>query len=206
MSARRGTLVLIALVLAWVGVARGQTPDDTVHVGDRVLLRVEGEQQWSDTFTVTPGPALVLPSIGQLSLAGARRGSIEPFLSQALAGYLKDPIVHARVLVRLAVLGDVEHPGFYAVPADAVVTQALMVAGGPTKDARVSDIRIERGEAPVWQGKGLQQAITGGMTVAQMQLRSGDRIIVPRRRNTGAMFLALLVAVPGIVYGVTRGF
>jgi protein involved in polysaccharide export with SLBB domain len=196
----RLSAALIALAACVVPPAHAQTPDDSLHVGDRVLLRVEGEQQWSDTFTVTPGPALVLPAVGELPLRGARRGNIEPYLARALGEYLKDPVVHARVLVRLAVLGDVEHPGFYAVPADAVVTQALMVAGGPTREAGMSSMRIERGDQQLWGGRKLEQAITSGMTVAQMQLRSGDRIVIPKHHDTRALFLAVLLAIPGLVY------
>jgi protein involved in polysaccharide export with SLBB domain len=183
-----------------------QIPDDTVQVGDRILLRVEGEQQFTDTFTVTPGPALVLPTIGEVTLKDVRRAQVEPYLARELARFLKQPVVHARVLVRLAVLGEVEHPGFYAVPADAVLTQAIMAAGGPTREAKYTHMRIERDQSPVWSGEALQQSITRGLTVAQMKLRSGDQILVPRRHNAAvtAQVIGVLLTIPAVIYGVTR--
>src|SRR5439155_1611991 len=82
--------------------------------------------------------ALKLRAIGTVSLAGVRRADLESYLARELAKYLRNPVVHAHVLVRVAILGEVEHPGFYAVPADLVLGDALMRAGGPTRDSRVA--------------------------------------------------------------------
>ena len=105
-------------------------------------------------------------------------------------------------------LGEVERPGFYAVPADAVLTQAIMTAGGPTRDAKFSRIRIERDHASVWSGDVLQQKIAQGLTVDQMQLHSGDQIVVPRRHDAVAFVqvLGVLLTVPAAIYGLTRLF
>jgi len=205
-----------ARCLAWTALAvscltgrlTAQVPDDTVRVGDRVLLRVEGEQQLSDTFTVSPGPLLVLPAVGELALKGVRRAEVETYLAHELAQFLKQPVVQARVLVRLAVLGEVEHPGFYAVPADALLSQAIMTAGGLTHEAKFSHLRIERDEAPALSGHALQQAVARGLTVDQMKLRSGDRIIVPRRRDATAtvQVLGVLLTLPAAIYGLSRLF
>jgi protein involved in polysaccharide export with SLBB domain len=175
-------------------------------VADRILLRVEGEQQLSDTFTVVPGPALVLPVIGTVPLAEVRRADIEPYLKRELARFLKDPVVHVRVLLRLAVLGEVGRPGFYAVPADAALADALMAAGGPTRDSKLADLRVEREASPLWSNDSLQRAMAQGMTVDQLGLRSGDRIIVPRRRDSEAILrvLGILVTIPAAIYGVTK--
>src|SRR2546426_6307818 len=46
------------------------------QVGDRILLKVEGDSQFSDTFTVGPGPGLTLPVIGEIPLVGVRRADV----------------------------------------------------------------------------------------------------------------------------------
>ena len=208
-AVRSGHLLVVVLALACLATPmRAQSGDDTVHVGDRILLQVEGEPQLSDTFTVGRGPAIMLPAVGQLALSGVRRTEVEPYLARELGRFLKSQVVHARVLVRLAVLGEVEHPGFYAVPADVIVTQAIMLAGGPTREARVSELRIERDRAPVWSGKAMQESLSRGLTVNQMNLRSGDEIVVPRRRDTLAtvQILGALLTIPIAVYGLTTMF
>ena len=112
------------------------------------------------------------------------------------------------MLVRLSILGEVERPGFYAVPADAVVTDAIMAAGGPTRDSKVGSARIERDAVQLWSGDELQGAIARGMTVDQMKLRSGDRIIVPRRHDaaTMAQVFGILLTLPAAIYGLTKLF
>src|SRR5436190_15055939 len=84
------------------------------QVGDRILLRVEGDSALSDTFTVVAGPALRLPAIGEISLAGVRRNDLEAHLTRELGHYIKDPVVQARALIRVSVLGEVVRPGYYA--------------------------------------------------------------------------------------------
>src|SRR2546428_212406 len=110
MLARLAALALLAVALA--GGAAARAPTDESQTGDRILLRVEGDSTLTDTFTVSRGPALVLRVIGELPLAGVRRADIEPYLARQIGRFLKDPIVHARVLIRLSILGEVGRPGF----------------------------------------------------------------------------------------------
>src|SRR2546421_7784795 len=142
------TIVRLAALMLMAGPAAAQTATGAAtgdfQPNDQILLEVEGDSQFTKRFTVGPGPALVLPVIGAIPLAGVRRAQVETYLTQQLKRYIKDPMVHAKVLVRLSVLGEVEHPGFYPVAADAPVSDALMAAGGPTKDAKFTGTRIAR--------------------------------------------------------------
>src|SRR5437899_12782544 len=110
--ARPAALVLLAVAVA--GRAAAQDPPDEFQIGDRILLRVEGDSSLSDTFTVSRGPALVLRVIGEVPLAGVRRADIEPYLARQIGRFLKDPVVHARALIRVSILSEVARPGFYA--------------------------------------------------------------------------------------------
>jgi protein involved in polysaccharide export with SLBB domain len=209
MNARTACLTLA--VLAGMPVAGGaqQGGGDAgaaLQVGDRILLQIEGDSTLTDTFTVSAGPALSLPGIGAVTLAGVRRADLEAHLTRELARYLKHPVVHAHVLLRLSIVGEVEHPGFYAVPSDLVLADALMRAGGPTRDAVVTKLRIERDRARIWEGESLQQAIAQGRTIDQLGLRAGDRVVVPRAHNseTTVRILAALVTIPAAVFAITR--
>jgi len=183
-------------------------PATGFQVGDQISLQVEGDTALSHTFTVGAGPALTLPVIGAIPLAGVQRAVVETYLTQQLGRYVKSPVVHAKALVRLSILGEVERPGFYAVPADAVMGDALMVAGGPTRDAKVGDWRVERNGERVWAGDALRQAIAQGMTIDQMNLHTGDQILVPREVRKDAettwRIIGILVTLPVAIYGLTR--
>src|SRR5947209_11241786 len=187
----------VAFVLCAAG-GRGfaQTPTTAFQAGDRILLHVEGDSALSDTFTVVAGPALRLPAIGEISLAGVRRTDLEAHLTRELGRYIKDPVVQARALIRISVVGEVTRPGYYAVPSDLVVADALMVAGGATKDARVDRLRILRGNASLWSGNALQTEIARGATLDQLGIRAGDRIQVPGHRDAESTW-----RIVGIVVG-----
>src|SRR6266566_2125690 len=151
-------------------------------VGDRILLQVEGEPTLSDTFTVGLGGQLTLPLVGAVPLAGVLRSELHEYLTRRLAQNLRDPEVRTRSFVRLSIQGAVTHPGYYGVPADALLSDAVMAAGGTTQEANVARLRIERNSKPLWEGKALQQAIAQGRTLDDAGLIAGDQYIVPRRR------------------------
>ncbi|HTI03947.1 MAG TPA: SLBB domain-containing protein [Gemmatimonadales bacterium] len=176
-------LLGLALAVMIATPAMAQMPAPAFQVGDRVLLRVEGDSALSDTFTVVAGPALQLPDIGEISLAGVRRTDLESHLQQALRRYIKDAVVHARALIRVSVVGEVARPGFYAVPIDLVLPDALMLAGGATQTARVDKLRVMRGTTALWDGDRLQAAVAQGSTLDQLGIQAGDRIQVPGDRD-----------------------
>jgi len=178
------------------------------QVGDQISLQVEGDTVFSKTYTVGEGLVLTLPVIGAIPLAGVQRADVESYLTKQLGRFLKEPMLHAKGLVRLSILGEVEHPGFYAVPADEVIGDALMVAGGPTRNAKVGDWRIERNGERVWDGDPLRQAIARNMTIDQMNLHTGDQIVVPlmprKDAETTWRIIGILVSLPVAIYGLTR--
>jgi protein involved in polysaccharide export with SLBB domain len=175
--------VLLATASAGIVPAAAQTRATGFQVGDRILLHVEGDSALTDTFTVVAGPALRLPNIGEIPLAGVQRGDIEAHLTRALGRYINDPVIQARALIRVSVVGEVTRPGFYAVPIDLVLADALMLAGGTTREARVDRLSILRGSSSLWGGEKLQAAIARGATLDDLGIRGGDRIQVPGDRD-----------------------
>jgi polysaccharide export outer membrane protein len=180
----------------------------TFQVGDRVSIRVEGDTILTNTYTVGPGPTLVLPEIGVIALRGVRRTEAETYLRQQIGRYLKDPVVHAKALLRVSVIGEVQHPGFYSVAFDAALEDALMQAGGPTRDAKVPAMRVEREGKTVLQGDSLQLALARGLSADQVGLRDGDRFVLPRMAvkdpESTWRILGILVTIPVAIYGITR--
>jgi len=178
------------------------------RVGDRILLIVEGEKELSDTFTVGLGGQLTLPLIGNLPLEGVLRSELQDYLIHRLAQNLRDPEVRTRAFVRLSVQGAVTHPGYYGVPADALLSDALMAAGGTMPEANLARLRIERDGKPIWEGKALQQVIAEGRTLDGAGLVAGDQVIVPRRSGATAgdvlRLVGVLVTIPVTIYTLTR--
>src|SRR2546422_10990941 len=199
-------LALLLLTCPLAGQSAKQAPQSDFELGDQILLEVEGDSQFTHVFAVGPGPALTLPVIGAIPLNGVRRANVESYLGQQLARYMKNPVVHAKVLVRLGVLCEAEHPGYYAVAAGAVVSDALMAAGGPTKDAKFTAARIERGGKGLYVGNAFQDAFARGLTVEGLGLHTGDRIVVPRRADPESKWriLAPIAGIPAPIIIATQ--
>ena len=68
--------------------------------GDRVALRVVGEQTLTDTFTVTTERTLELPNMAPVSVAGVLRSELRPYLTKQLGRYIRNPDLQAVALVR----------------------------------------------------------------------------------------------------------
>lgn len=178
----------------------------TLHPGDRILLLVEGERTLSDTFTVRAGPAITLPNIGVISLAGVPLPDLNRYLTEQIGRYLKAPVVHATALVRVGVIGEVAKPGFYALPFDAVIADALTAAGGLTRDASVSQIHLQRGTTDVRDDTAIRLAMERGATLDEVGVAGGDQFVVPRNRDTERLIriLGVLVTIPAAIIALAQ--
>jgi protein involved in polysaccharide export with SLBB domain len=184
---------------------RTRLEEGDFQVGDRIHLRVEGEEALSDTFSVSAGRVLDLPSIGRISLGGVLRSELEDHLRQELGRFIREPAVRARSLIRVSITGEVASQGYYVVPTESVLSEALMMAGGPTREAKLDGIRIERGRESIWHGEELARAITEGRTIDQLNLRAGDQIVVPQQQRRDGMEILrnVLMIVPAITVLLT---
>ncbi len=166
------------------------------QVGDRIFLRVQGEETMNDTLTVRAGPSLPIPVVGEIGLQGVLRSELAAHLETELGRFVRNPVVHAEPLIRVSVIGEVLNRGFYLVPADLLVTDVLMLAGGPTPAADLDRLRIERGGQRIWEGESLAQALVQGRTLDQLNLQAGDQIHLPERtRRSGTEWLTLVATV-----------
>ena len=162
----------------------------------------------TDTFTVGSGRAISLPMLGTVSLSGVLRSELEPHMRDEVKKYLRQPVVHAHSLMPITIVGEVGRPGFFTVPNEVPIATALMSAGGPTREANLSNIEIERDGRPIWSGRELQQAISDGKTLEQLNLRPGDRLVVGRTRSANVESLlrmvTLLITIPSAVYAISH--
>jgi protein involved in polysaccharide export with SLBB domain len=160
---------------------RQRLQEGDFRAGDRILVEVRQEPQLSGEFTVEPGRTITLPDVGAISVAGVLRSELADHLRQELGRYLQNPVVTARSLIRIAILGEVGSPGFFTLPASLVLEDVVMEAGGPTRSANLDRIRIERAGEAIWRDGALQQAMLDARTLDQLSLQAGDRIVVPAR-------------------------
>jgi protein involved in polysaccharide export with SLBB domain len=205
-----------------VAAIRARLAEGDFRTGDRIRIVVQSdtlpaaggglsarpiEQQLSDTFTVNSAQELDLPVVGAISLRGVLRAELKTYLTKEVAQFVRDPVLDAWPLIRLSVQGAVLRPGYYTLPLDAALSDALMAAGGPARGAKIGRLRIERDGKSVLQGNSLQRAIAAGQTLEDMSLRAGDQFMLPETRpivERGLRIVGLTLAIPVAIIAITR--
>jgi protein involved in polysaccharide export with SLBB domain len=185
---------------------RSRLEQGDFRTGDQIVLQVEFEPALTETFVVTADRKLTLPYVGQIPMDGVLRAELTEHLRREIGRYVRDPNVRAQSLLRLTVTGQVGRGGFLVVPSDALVTDVLTAAGGPSGNAAIDRIHIERAGQVIWEGMALQENIIAGRTLDQLNLQAGDRIVVPEVRRRGETFRWALATLPPLLFIFSRFF
>jgi len=192
-------------------VLRDRLRDGDFQVGDRITVTVDtAANMLADTFTVRAGRVVTLPEVDEVPLQGVLRAELQDYLTKQYARYLRNPTIKTSSLIRIHVLGAVGKPGFFSVPSDMLVTDVIMVAGGPGPVADLNKSVVKRGTREVLSRKALQVALVNGKTIDQLNLRAGDAIIVgggqPKNWYNILQVVGFSVAIVGSLYGISRKF
>lgn len=149
-----------------------------MQVGDAIALTVLGEAALTGTFVVGAGQVLILPGLEPIPMRGVLRSEAEGHLTQQLQRYLRDPSVRVQTSIRLSILGAVGKQGFYQIPADVMISDAIMAAGGPGGGADPNRTIVRRAGTLLLSEEEIAAALVRGATLDQLNLRAGDEITV----------------------------
>lgn len=181
---------------------RSRLRDGDFRVGDRVYVSIQGEINYPDTATVESGPTIALEPFGQISLAGVLRSELTDHLTEELGRFIRAPVVRAQGLMRLSVLGDVGQPGFYTMPAETLLGDVIMMAGGPGANAVLDELRIERAGQALYEEEAVQEALRAGLTLDQLNLEAGDQLFLPTA-TAGNFLLGTVMPLVGAIASTT---
>ena len=172
--------------------------------GDRIVVEVEGNLLMSkpETLNVRAGKRLELPRMADLTLDGVLRSELVSRMTQHLSQYLRDPTVRATPLVRVAILGAVQRPGYYYTAADIPLSDVIMKSGGPAGNADFGKISVRRADEVIWNAKDTRTAMADGLSIDRLHMRAGDEIHIAEQRHFPWMTV-LTVAVPSLIYLAT---
>lgn len=190
---------------------RARLRDGDFNTGDRIVVKVDsGVMARADTFIVREGRLVEFQGLPPVTLTGVLHAELSEYLTQQLARYFRDPNVQAYPLLRVAIFGPVGSPGYYSLPADLLLSDAIMSAGGPGSSAKMDESVVKRGEVEIIDKREVQRALVYGYTLSQMNIRDGDAIHVggSTQRNWTNVLRAVSIAV-GLgftVHRITKGF
>lgn len=180
-----------------------------IFEGDVIALAVVGESAWSDDFTVTPQRTIELENVDPIPLNNVLYSELQPYLTEQLGRYLREPRVRAEAMKRVAVLGAVANPGFYPVSGSIIVSDLIEEAGGPSSTAKLDEVEFRRLGKRVGFNTGGPIALQA-YSLDALGIRSGDELHIPASNPAGGGFwrglLAVTSAAGAIAFALTRIF
>lgn len=178
-------------------------------VGDRIVLLLQTDTLVHDTVVVREGQMLRIPRLPDVPLHGILRSELRDHVTKELSRVIRDPRVEVTPLLRLGIFGEVSRPGYYWTTADLLLSDAMMVAGGPTGQSDPSKTTVRRESRTALEASVVRTALARGATLDQLGLHVGDEIVVGKRSERGntAQILQTTTVVLGLaisIYGLTR--
>ena len=159
--------------------------------GDRIVLRIAGDQNFKpeDTLTVRTGSILVVQGLGEITLRGVLRSELNAYMKREVNRFVRSAVVSATSVVRLGVAGPVMRPGFHEFAAEMLLSDAIMKVGGPVATADLHNIIIQRGNEEAWGRNAIDVALQEGISIEQLGLKSGDQMIVGEKSTMNAQMV-----------------
>jgi hypothetical protein len=159
---------------------RSRLRDGDFDVGDVIIASYEGPQPLGlnrrDSLVVGAGKMIQLLSpLGDMDLHGILRSEISDSITQRVAKYYKNEVVHVMPLIRLSISGATK-TGFYHFRPDEPLTDVIMRAGGQGAGGDLHSVTIKRGAQTIWTAADVQTAFSEGLTVEQLDLEAGDEV------------------------------
>lgn len=182
------------LVLAFPVAAQEAAPAQaTLTPGDSVRIVVWRKPEFSGDFVVAPDGTITHPLFKAVQVAGVPFATAEANIRRFLSRFEENPEFVMEPLVRVSVSGEVGRPSVLAVRPETTIGEAVARAGGVREQGAPNRVRIMRTE-----GSGQLQQFVVDVTTQEsaIQIRSGDQIIVPQRRN---FFKDILLPTLGVI-------
>ncbi|MEX2472789.1 MAG: SLBB domain-containing protein, partial [Gemmatimonadota bacterium] len=170
----------------------GPVPSDyRIGPGDRMILVLTGDVQLAHELEVTREGFVVIPNVGQISVANLTMDGLRSLLRQRLASSYSgiergtttfDLTVSQLRTNQIYVIGEVRQPGAYQLASVATVMNALYAADGPTNLGSLRQVQLRRrnGETVTLD---LYDYLLEGDASQDEILQQGDIVFVPLRER-----------------------
>lgn len=150
--------------------------------GDNLIVALWGQVEKEYTLTVDREGKVFVPKLGELIAWGKTLGDFEQQLRKKFSGVytrFEMTVSLGKIRsIRIYLTGEVKRPGAYTVSSLTSLFNALYLAGGPTDNGSMRDIRLMRSGLQV-AGVDLYKFLLEGDNSSDIRLESGDAIFVP---------------------------
>ncbi len=152
-----------------------------VGSGDQVNILLWGRLNAQHSLTVDREGKITIPQIGPVYVAGMTYEQMSKHViskAEQIVGTNIDVTIGSTRSIPVFVLGDVKKPGAYTIGALATITDALMLAGGPSAIGSMRHIEVRR-KNKIITYYDLYDLFLKGDKSRDVTLQAGDVIFVP---------------------------
>ena len=159
--------------------------------GDEIIVTLWGETQLVHNVTVSKNGDILVPNVGLVNVNGITLKDLRAKLFSSLAGVyssLKSSDVGVKTRldvttgklrsVKVYVLGEVNTPGGYSLPALSTSFTALYYSGGPTVNGSLRNVNVMRAGKMIGSVDLYEYLITGSKT-NDVKLEDEDIVFIP---------------------------
>ncbi|NEP44319.1 MAG: hypothetical protein F6K35_35890, partial [Okeania sp. SIO2H7] len=115
---------------------------------DQIAIQVQRFPNLSVATSIGPEGTIQMQLIGTVLLQGLTLEEAKILIRDRLNEFIKDPEVVVSLLaqrpVRVTITGEVTRPGFYPVPGNAQISDALRASGGTSFLADLRNVEVRR--------------------------------------------------------------
>jgi len=193
-------LLCLLTTLASTSSLVAQTPATTGTVamlepGDSIRIQVWRKPEFSGDYLVGPDGTITHPLYRAVRVAGIPLAAAEANIRRFLLEYDQNPQFVMEPLISISVSGEVPRPSVFAVNPKTTLAEAVARAGGTTQYGKRDQVRIFRTEGSA-RGQMFFNLQDPTDVVAQSPVRSGDQIVVDRKKS---FFKDVLLPVVGLL-------
>lgn len=188
-----------------ISVLRSRLSQGDFQSGDVIRIRVRGDSSLTGSFRIDTERWLDLPAVEDIDMRGVLYSEADSVIREHLSNYLKDPSISVQLTRRIAILGAVQKPGFYDLPPATTLSDALMMAGGPTARAKLRETKVRRDGRDLLKGRDVNLR---RITLADLGPSSNDELFVPAGgKGFGAMeILGVVSGLAGSAWAISQIF
>ena len=170
--------------------------------GDSVRIQVWRRPEFSGDFVIAPDGSITHPLYRTVRVGGVPFATAEANIRRFLSGFEENPQFVMEPLIRVAISGEVTRPSVFATRPETTVGEAMARAGGATQNGARNRVRVIR-----FTQSGVQQVFrldleNSGSTDFSIPVRSGDQIVVDRKKSFTKDILLPTLGVIGSIASV----
>lgn len=196
----RRMIIWLSVLLAMAGANVCVADGSKLATGDVIGVIVDGEKDYSKTYQINTLGAISMSQVAPVTVAGLNTTDAAMVITDALKKVLRNPQVTVSFLERakmqVFVVGQVKRSGHWEAGVGDRVLQVLAQAGYDDT-ADLSRVSIQRGNEVI--DLDLGKYLRAEDLSVNVELQSGDTVVVPRSDSVGTVLVLGQVANPGAV-------